>query len=421
MQKQYFKKFVEEAKFKASSLINAIFTCLIISVFSGCLVLISHYHNALNNNLFSQEELINNNNSSFNYILNNSQEKSYNELERLNVFNNEKNTYWKKIKWGFYDIIICKTIFKNDTILKTALIGEKSHVKNKLALYLTDYNKPLKLSGKTEILGDLKIPYGQTEQSYINNNLGNSIKIKGNELKSTKKIPKIKKDIIFDISNLPHIPLNNIKKDAAIINEFDKEPKVIDLSNYNAFNNITCKGNIVLTSSKTLEIDSSTRLNDVLIIAPKVRIKSDFKGNIQIIAKEEVIVEENVFLQYPSSIYIKNDIDSVSVIIKENAKLIGGIVIDGNIYTSSLKRSLSIEKNATIVGEVYCYGKTQLKGKIIGTIYTDRFFLKNESSSYENVILNGSINRDSLPGNFIELALFENPFDKKKYEVIKEF
>ena len=63
----------------------------------------------------------------------------------------------------------------------------------------------------------------------------------------------------------------------------------------------------------------------------------------------------------------------------------------------------------------------QLKGNVIGTVFTDRFFLETEASSYENVILNGFINLDSLPDNFIGLPLFNNPNNISEYAVIKEF
>ncbi|TGV01054.1 hypothetical protein [Flavivirga rizhaonensis] len=407
---------------KASSLMNAIFVCVIISVFSGCFILISHYQSVLNNRLYLQEDLISKNESAFNYFLNNNEWVSYDEIKEITVFDDDDiSSFIEKKNWGFYDILICKTVFKNDTIHKTALVGSIKKEVDDLALYVTDYDKPLKLSGKTKVLGDIKIPNGRSEQAYINGQKGNALTLRGRQLKSKDKLPKIDKTIKMDVLGLPRISFNNINEETILINGFNNVTKVLDLNGIASLKDITCKGNFILYSINDLEIDSSVILNDVVIIAPVVKIISGFKGNVQIIATKEVIVEENVSLMYPSSIYIKNDTDIVSVEIKKNSTLIGGIVIDGNTYSNSLDRKLFINENTTIIGNVYCYGSTQLNGNIIGSIYTDRFFLKTEASNYENVILNASINKEKLSDNFVELPLFNNSLDKKTYAVIKEF
>ncbi|MDO5968988.1 polymer-forming cytoskeletal protein [Flavivirga aquimarina] len=408
-------------RIKASSLINAIFTCLMISVFSGCLVLISYYQNMLNDLLYTHEDLIQRNDSSFNYLISNLETVSYDQMKEIDVFGDEVLSYIQKKHWGFYDILISKTQFKNDTVTKTALVGQKSYISNNIALYVTDYDRPLKLSGKMTILGQIKVPNGKTELAYINGQKGNKLMLKGQQLKSGDKLPKIEKDVTIEFSKFKPVSLSSLGKDIHVINGFDEATKVIDVEDIGELRDMVCKGNIVLTSNNTLNIAPTASLNDVIISAPSVTIKSGFKGNIQIIAKEHVTIDENVELHYPSSIYIKNDNDDVLVEIRENSTIAGGIVIDGDIYNASLNRSLTIEENATVIGNVYCYGNTQLKGKVIGNIYTDKFFLKTESSNYENVILNGTINRDSLPSDFIELPLFKNNSNEKIYEIIKEF
>ena len=326
---------------KGASLTNAIFICVIISIFSGCLVLISHYQNILNATLYMQEDLLSKNENAFIYFINNSESIPYNKVQEQDIFEDGILSYFEKRNWGFYDILICETIFKNDTISKIALVGQKNKTQNAIALYVTDYDKPLKLSGKTKILGDIKIPNGKTDYAYINGQRGNSIKLIGRQLKSNDKLPKTEKEISLDVSNLPNLDINSFNEEPVFINRFDNPTKVINLDRTPALKNITCKGNLVLFSNNELEIGPSITLNDVIVMAPTVKIKSGFKGNIQIIAKQEVIVEENVSLMYPSSIYIKNDSHPVSVQINEHSMLVGGIVIDGNTYNNSSERKLT--------------------------------------------------------------------------------
>lgn len=406
--------------YKASSLSNAIFLCLIISIISGSLVLISHYNNVLNDKLEMSNHLISRNDSAFNYYINNLETLTFNEEASLDIFDDGIYSYAEKKNWGFYDILVIKTIFKNDTISKIALVGEKRNENDNLVLYATDYDKPLKFSGKTKIYGNQKVPNGKTEQAYINNQIGNDVVIRGKQLKSEDRLPKIDKTINVNIGDFEVMSIGSIE-DEVFINGFEKETKVVDLNGITSLGNVTYKGNLILTSKKPIEIEASATLNDVLLIAPKVTIDSGFLGNIQIMAKEEVVVNEKASLMYPSSIYVKNDIDSVSVDIKKEAKLAGGIVIDGNTYKGALRRKLIIGSEAMVIGNVYCYGSTQVEGEIIGSIHSDRFFLKTKSSSYENVILNAIINKDSLPKNFVGLPLFENKGNKKEYVCIKTF
>ncbi|WP_452602794.1 polymer-forming cytoskeletal protein [Pontimicrobium sp. MEBiC06410] len=406
--------------YKASSLSNAIFLCLIISILCGSLVLISHYQNALNVKLEMSNHLISRNNSAFNYYVNNIETLSINKESTIDIFEDGIYSYAEKKNWGFYDILMIKTIFKNDTICKIALVGTKEKNNTALALYVTDYDKPLKLSGKSRIYGNIKVPIGKTEQTYINNKINNDVVIKGNEEKSGDKLPKLSKNITVPIDDYDKISLETIESEI-IINSFENETKVLDLNGITSLNNLTCKGNLILKTNNPVTINATTTLEDIVLMAPKVVIDSGFRGNIQIIANEKVVIKEKAKLLYPSSIYIKNDIDSATVDIKKGAKLAGGIVIDGNTYIGSLKRKLTIEEKATIIGDIYCYGRTQVKGEIIGSIYSDRFYLKTKSSQYENVILNATINRDSLPRNFVGLPLFETKSIKKEYVVIKTF
>ncbi len=374
----------------------------------------------LNAKLEMSNHLISRNDSAFNYYINNLETLTFNKETELDIFGDGIYSYAEKKNWGFYDILVLKTIFKNDTISKIALVGTKEDHKKALALYTTDYDRVLKFSGKMRIYGNIKVPIGRTEQAYINNQIGNDVVIKGTETKSEHQFPKLNKDINTTTGNYERVTLQNVEN-GILVNSFEEETKVLDLDGVRTVGNLICKGNLILNSNGPLKIDKTAVLNDVVIIAPEVTIDSGFRGNIQIIAKREVTLNENASLLYPSSIYIKSDIDSVSVRIKKEAKLAGGIVIDGNTYKGSLKRQLIIEEDATVIGDIYCYGRTELKGEIIGGIYSDRFFLKTKSSNYENVIYNATINRDSLPDYFVGLSLFETKNTKKEYVSIKTF
>lgn len=405
---------------RASALSNAIFVCLLISIFSGCLVLISHYQSLLNYKLEFKGVLINTNNASFEYYLSNPEALSYDEFSPSDIFENDIITYSKKKKWGFYDILMSSTVFKNDTINKIGLVGTSETDKNFPALFVTNYDKPLKLSGQSKIIGISKVPNGFIEQAYINGPQGNAVEIRGQQFTSEDKLPKITSSIELSIYNYEKVSLDRFKSNE-VFNSFLSKTIVIDISGNSNLSAFNIKGNIILYSTGTVTISNSTKLTDIVLFAKNVVVESGFKGNLQIISENDVILERHALLEYPSSIFVKNDIDSVKVHLKPFSKIAGGIVIEGDNYINSLNRTLIIDKEASVYGSIYCYGSTQLEGEVIGHLFTDRFFLKTQFSDYENVILNGTINSDSLPKGFVQLPLFITKNDINRYELIKKF
>jgi cytoskeletal protein CcmA (bactofilin family) len=370
------------------------------------------------NKLEFNDQLINNSNSSFNYFLAN-YSKLNDETLDLDVFENGIITTGSTKKWGFYDILSTTTIFKNDTIYKSALVGKSSNKNENIALYVTDYDKPLQASGESVFSGTIKTPNGKIERGYINNNLENNLTINGSQLKSDDKIPRIDEVFDYEMFQTEKVALDDFDSNS-ISNSFNEKTLIINISGNSFINNFNLKGNIVLLSKTDLIIGKNNSIEDILIIAPSVTVEDYFTGNMQIVAKKTVEINKNVQLKYPSSIYVENDIDSVKVTIKEHTKIAGGIVINGNTYNGSLKRQLIIKPNTEIVGDVYCYGRTMLEGQIKGTIFTDRFYLKTKSAEYENMIQNCKIYSDSLPKHFVRLPLFNNS-KNSKYEIVKEF
>jgi hypothetical protein len=391
-----------------------------ISIFSGCLVLISHYQNLLNSKLEFRETLINTNNASFKYYATNPNLLEFNNTIETDIFNNDVSTYIIKKKWGFYDVLSSKTIFKGDTINKIGMIGNINSDKDSPTLFVTDYDKPLKLSGKTKIIGTSKIPNGFIEQAYINGQTGNSIQISGKQLISEDRMPQLNTSLEMDINRYKMVSIDEFESNT-IINSFDSETIVIDISNLSELRDISVKGNIIVFSSGKVKVSNTAQLHDIVLMANDVIIETNFKGNLQIIAKNGVVIEEHAVLKYPSSLYLENDIDSIKVHFKPSSSIAGGVIINGSTYQGSLKRQLIIDESSTLYGSVYCYGKTQLQGAVIGQLYTDRFFLKTQSSDYENIILNGLINGDSLPENFVQLPILKSKSNIDTYEIIKEF
>ncbi|WP_452223474.1 hypothetical protein [Lacinutrix chionoecetis] len=404
---------------KASSLLYAIFICLIVSLLCGSLILIFNYQHRLNQQFFLENELVANSETNFLKIIDQLNTSIFINKGSIVNEDNKLVTEYSVSKWGFYNIVKTKTYFKNDTIFKTGLIGSKTRNK-KLALYLTDYNTELKIGGKARLIGDVKVSSYGVEQAYINNQTytGSNL-VQGNIGVSLDKLPKLN---LFtdDISDIEKEVYFDEIKNKTLYNSFYEPTIVVLVEGTYDFSEISLYGNFIIQAKDSIAIDATAKLENVLIQAPKVTFNTGFKGSVQTFAKTRVKLMKNVNLHYPSSIFIDSDNDDelVEIYVDENSKIAGGIVLTGTTYEASSKRLITIEKNAQVLGDVYCYGKTQLKGKVIGTVYTDRFYVVTAGAVYENHLLDGVINRLEQPDFFIGLPLFED--ETRVYELIKE-
>ncbi len=404
---------------KASSLLYAIFVCMIVSLLCGSLIFISTSQLQLRDYYFMQEELIDVANNDFVKVISEQGNNQQGAMGNYSSKDERFNTTYSITKWGFYNLVKTATSFKKDTVYKAALSGGIAK-KSKLALYVVERDKSLNIGGKTEIIGDAMISSRGAVPTYVDNQtIVKSKLIDGNVYTSERELPKLQESVTENINQSGTAVLLEDLSGRSISNSFHKQSLIVHTGALLSVDNITLSGNVVIVSKDSITIKKTAILKDVLIQAPSVTFETGFRGSVQVFSKKGVYLQQGAELLYPSSIYIKNDTtDKVDVVLEEKSKIGGGIVLTGDSYESSLNKLVTINENALVVGDVYCYGKTQLKGKVIGTIYTTLFYLKTTSSIYENYILGGVVNRLDLPVNFIGLPLFDHK--NTSYAVVKE-
>tara|TARA_R110000868_G_scaffold179306_2_gene419253 strand:- start:179 stop:1309 length:1131 start_codon:yes stop_codon:yes gene_type:complete len=365
-------------------------------------------------------EVLDNNNSTRDYFL-----ARIPELEsspkKIDLFDNGILSEGKVTNWGFYKILNVKTIFKKDTIQQQSLLGLKKETS--IALYLVDNEKPLQMVGNSMILGDVYIPKKGIKKGYITSNAFSSRTfLEGNKFTASNQLPNIENvyrtPMEFENDTLL---MEDVTDREILYHSFIDKTQLIGVKT-SSFNNKEIIGNIIIWSKDSLFIKKGNRLENVIIRAPIVIFEKGFKGTIQIEASEKVELQEEVVLEYPSGIFMNtSNAEDIKVILKEDSKFIGGIVVTGTGGLGKGSKLISIDKGAEVLGEIYTNGSTELKGKIMGSLYTDNFYLKTDASSYENYIDNGIIDQKAMPNYFLGLsfkAVDSEPNDT--YGVIKQ-
>src|SRR5690606_11031361 len=98
------------------------------------------------------------------------------------------------------------------------------------------------------------------------------------------------------------------------------------------------KGRVIVASGDKISIKASSKLEDVIIEAPKVVIEKGFEGSIQAIASDSLDVEAGVKLMYPSAVALVPTSEKKSMLIEKGAHIEAVVLLCGpeNISNSSI-------------------------------------------------------------------------------------
>lgn len=297
----------------------------------------------------------------------------------------------------------------NDSLISSYLIGHQSIQTDSTALYIAEPKVTLGVCGNTVIKGNLYLSKRGIERSYI----------EGKSYQNTKLFEGVK---YVSESNLPELNLASknaidhvfIQSDS--IREFPIDSQYLKRLAYTEYHvkgpfhlNQKIRGPVVIRSNTKITVERNADLINTILVAPHVIIEEGFSGSVQVFSTKKVVVEKNINLAFPSNIIVKVDpkeLDSIGIQIGSNCSIEGNLALlqEGNSIKS--KAILSVGPESIIKGEIYSTRKTELhRCKIYGSVFTQSFYLKTRSSSYNNQLLDVEIDRTKLDSNHINLGL----------------
>ncbi|WP_397301602.1 hypothetical protein [Nonlabens ulvanivorans] len=304
--------------------------------------------------------------------------------------------------WGGYQVSTNKANLdqretKNNqlNISKSALTSYKWMHLGLPQLYLENDNSSLQISGQTYLEGAVHVPKGKVLTTSVSSRIYEGPELSGLEVNSSlNKLPA------HPLENLSFIEAQDFSQDSIIqfkpdinySNSFNKNGASIvsDITIHLYENNIN--GNVRILSKSKIVIHQNAVLKDILLIAPVIVFKENFKGTVHAIARDSIIVSKNVKLSFPSSITLTNDSGSSPLIkIEEKASIEGNI---NQFYYQEEKTNFSqlfIATDATIKGVVYNRCNTTLKGTVDGSLFTKSLLVYENGRIYRNFIIDGKL------------------------------
>ena len=395
---------------KAHSLLYSIYICLFVAIFGFVILQYTQIYNKLSIYFQSYEEASIDHLNKLNFFLKNP--STWNSTTQVDY--NDCNI--KAVQHGVFKNLTITSFTRKDTLSTSILISNES--KNKTALYVSNSNKEISYFGNVKIKGDSFIPYKKITQAYISNSIKNNLLLQGSVENSDIVLPKLNPLIVNAyIETIKKIKLNNKSNTNQFSNSFANTTKIIEWHNGSNYN---LKGNIILYNKEEIVINRADILTDIIVIAPKVTINENFNGAIQIMAIENIEIKKNVRLNYPSFVLLNNENNIDTNLQIDQDTYIGGNVV---IYSTDIdelnKNKCTIKENTLIIGAIYCNGILNIKGKILGSIYTSRLLENSNQAERYNTLNDVEINALDIPKNYFNCSVIENQ-EISNYGVVKK-
>ncbi|HYG52484.1 MAG TPA: hypothetical protein VD905_16345 [Flavobacteriales bacterium] len=367
----------------------------------------------------NKDRLLNNANSGLELLLSGNNLVEPGSSTTLDLFEEGNDSVCLERKpWGAFEIVISKAFMGKHSISKKAMLGAKPQDTLPLTLYVCDLQKPLSVCGNTRLVGKCYVSQAGFKRAYIEgqNYSGNKY-VYGTQLASKRDLPELNKSMVKFIEDQLKKPVQvtdsviqfNQVGDT-LINPFDKKTIVIESPVVLRMQNCVLMGNIKLVAPE-IHIGNSCIIENAIIITHKLTVEDRFSGDFQVLASERVFIGKEVKLNYPTVVTVfpkpEMNANEPHIYFGEKTEVTGDVLCYTNTGQESTEPYISFDKESTVYGNVYVNGKLDAKGKIYGSTYCVRFYLKTNSGVYENHLLNAEFDASKLPGYYMGVPLLK--------------
>ncbi len=412
-------------KIKAGALQFVLFIGAIIAVMLMVFLLISYTHDIFDKKTDLTTEIVQATEYGIRYAF----EKDLSIGDSIKVSpasNTNISVVVKRNFWGVFELWTSTAKHKTIEFSKIALTG-KGRGGEMEALFLRDRQRPLIIAGAAKITGDAFLPEPGIRMGNISgNSYINDLLVYGKQKKSNDILPRLSPDLLVQVArytNMDFPQFDNLietGRNVDLKNSFYSSTKFIG-GNTIDLEGVSLTGNFVIYANEKIIVRITSRLRDVLLIAPEIVVDDGVQGYFQGIAKKAIKIGKNCRLAYPTALVVQNnDIQSSK---DRNGKELGiyvdsGTKIDGILLyledsdTQYYDPQIKIAANALLLGEVYCSKNLELIGTVMGNVTTDAFIALQNGSIYQNHLYNGKINASGLNTRYVGLLTQDKGTEK---------
>lgn len=408
---------------RASALYMVIVIALVIGLICSSLVAVAYFYRAEYQKKFRNDRLSHNLQSGINLLLT-TPDSSYLKQTKISLFGTDADSIILERKpWGIYDIGTIKSFVQQDTIYKAFTMANSIDSTKWAALYIVDDDRPLSLSGKTRIEGNAYLPKAGIQTAYVDNKAyeGDKRLVIGKKNTSAKHLPLMDSIRLNSLDRHFSQAGGNLTGADSLNWPFFKPTKILDFKDKpHTLSKVSLKGNIVLRSDTTLTLDSTVKLDNILIFAKTIIVQAGFEGTCQLFATDSIAVGKHCRFSYPSCLGIVRSktkkLSGQAKISIGEATNISGVIFTWEKTSGGLKPLIQLGKKDTIRGQIHSQDALAFKDScvIYGSIFSNRFLYQNSFTLYENYLINLQVSSKELSPYYLSSGLLPGSSKKRK-------
>jgi hypothetical protein len=278
---------------KAAALYIVIIISLLIAVISASLLTIAFYYKLENQRKVRYDGLLANLESGSAIVLSENFKESE-EDQVLDLYGDQTDSVsLNKIKWGVFELHTVRSFELKDTLKRSFLSG--TAFTDQSAIYLSDEDRPLSVSGSTKITGDGELPKAGLKQSYVDGKPYEGKEVIYGAIKdSGREVPLLTDEVLTAIEDylMPMEGFEVLPNDS-VENSFFNKTMIYKLATGQLNLDYSIKGKVIVVSDTTINIGTAVSLEDVQIYAPAIIVAEGFKGSCQLFARDSIVIGKN--------------------------------------------------------------------------------------------------------------------------------
>lgn len=416
-------------RLKAGALQLTLFIMVVVALLLASFVLLVHTHKRFNLQTDLTVGAIRNTDFGVDYALNNA--LGLGDTVSIDLRGGD----YKELKvhrdfWGLFEKVISKSTVKNRNFQKVALVGAAQPKTNPMALYVEDNNRPLVLVGRTRIEGTAYLPERGARTGNISGHSYYGSQLVYGPTRTSKTFPELFSQTRANIKTLngPTGERNQErflrpKPGGSYGNSFFSPLQYVMDTGTLTLRDVQLTGHIMVQSRTRIVVEPSAKLRDVILMAPEIEVNDRTIGTFQCIASRSIKVGRNCRLDYPSALVLSegktvaqepedaNVAGPNGIVLGSHSTMEGAVVYLGQPKSGNYRPQVVLETDSKVIGEVYCNQNLELKGSVLGSVFTSNFIAQQFGSVYQNHLYNATINANGLPREYVGLT-FDNTEQK---------
>lgn len=304
--------------------------------------------------------------------------------------------------WGCFRLAQIDVSYKNRHLHKNFLYGLSSHPFADGVLYLQDNDLPLTIAGNTTLKGKLYLPRAGLRSGFMGQQgFSGDFMPEGPFAISRKELPSINASFLAYLKIIMHsISSDGLSEPGTLPDSvsFDSSKRCVFHHGTLDLDGKKIVGQVIIYSDSSICVTSHSQLNNVILIAPFIKIGDDFHGRFQAFASESISCGQNCRFFFPSALCVLSDSgrSSPKIDIGKSCLLQGELLGIDASRDHSLPRIIC-QTQTKLYGLLFINGFLSLQGIVYGTVFARTLLEKKDNILMENLLFNAEIHQDQWP------------------------